>query len=73
MKRMFLFFFPIDMLVGDDELARRREACQPPELYHQTPWQEIYRGTVGQLATGACLELAVKYQGLRRNIPRHSH
>ena len=29
--------------------------------------------TVGQLATGACLELAVKYQGVRKKIPRHSH
>jgi dihydroxy-acid dehydratase len=63
----------VNMLVSDDELAQRREAWQPPELNHQTPWQEIYRDTVGQLATGACLELAVKYQGVRKNIPRHSH
>lgn len=63
----------VDMLVSDDELARRREAWQPPELTHQTPWQEIYRDTVGQLATGACPELAVKYQGIGKNIPRHSH
>lgn len=63
----------VNMLVSDDELAQRREAWQPPELFHQTPWQEIYRNTVGQLATGACLELAVKYQGVRKNIPRHSH
>ena len=63
----------INMLVSDDELAQRRQAWQPPELIHQTPWQEIYRDTVGQLATGACLELAVKYRDVRKNIPRHSH
>jgi dihydroxy-acid dehydratase len=63
----------IDMLVNDDELAARRAAWQPPELPNQTPWQELYRATVGQLATGACLEKAVKYQKVRRNTPRHSH
>jgi dihydroxy-acid dehydratase len=61
------------MLVDDDELAARRAAWQPPELPNQTPWQELYRATVGQLATGACLEKAVKYQKVRRNTPRHSH
>jgi dihydroxy-acid dehydratase len=63
----------VNMLVSDDELAQRHEAWQPPELINQTPWQEIYRDTVGQLATGACLEPAVKYQRVRKNIPRHSH
>ncbi len=63
----------VNMLVDDAELAARRAAWQAPELFHQTPWQEIYRDTVGQLATGACLEAAVKYQEVRRNIPRHSH
>ena len=63
----------VNMLVSDDELAQRHEAWQPPELIHQTPWQEIYRDTVGQLATGACLEPAVKYQRVRKNTPRHSH
>ena len=67
-----------DMLVGDDEIARRRvelaateEAITPPS---QTPWQEIQRGLVGQFATGAVLELAVKYQRIAQNsMPRDSH
>ncbi len=63
----------INMLVSDEELAERRAAWLAPELIHQTPWQEIYRAHVGQLSTGACLELAVKYQDVRHNIPRHSH
>ena len=67
-----------DMLVGGDEIARRRvelaateEAITPPS---QTPWQEIQRGLVGQFATGAVLELAVKYQRIAQNsMPRDSH
>ncbi len=62
-----------DMLISDDELQRRRDALVPPELEHQTPWQEIYRSTVGQLSTGACLELATNYHGIAAKIPRHSH
>ena len=55
------------MLVDDDELAaRRRELEADGRLSripaHQTPWQEIQRGLVGELETGAVLEPAVKYQ-----------
>ncbi|NKB69869.1 MAG: dihydroxy-acid dehydratase [Candidatus Latescibacteria bacterium] len=60
-------------LVSEEEWQRRRDQWQAPELVHQTPWQEIYRENVGQLSQGACLELAVKYQGVGKNIPRHSH
>ena len=56
---------------------RRTRAAQKgletTRLTHQTPWQELYRQNVGQLADGACLELAVKYQNARDNTPRHSH
>lgn len=63
----------INMLISDDEVAQRREAWHPPELIHQTPWQEIYRNNVGQLSEGATLELSVKYQNIGKDIPRHSH
>ncbi len=63
----------INMLISDEELAQRREAWTPPELIHQTPWQEIYRKEVGQLSDGATLELSVKYQNVSKDIPRHSH
>ena len=62
-----------NVLISEEELAKRKKNWKQPELVHQTPWQEIYRDNVGQLATGACLELAVKYQNVRDNIPRHSH
>jgi len=63
----------VDMLLSDEELQARWDAYEPPELEHQTPWQEIYRGTVGQLSTGGCLELATNYHGVAKNMPRHSH
>ncbi|PRX64850.1 dihydroxy-acid dehydratase [Nonomuraea fuscirosea] len=65
----------VDVLLPDDEIAARWADHTPPELDNQTPWQEIYRSTVGQLDSGACLELALKYQDLVRTkgIPRDSH
>ena len=52
----------INMLVPEEELSARRAAFEAPVLDHQTPWQEIYRGTVGQLAEGGCMELATRYR-----------
>ena len=69
----------LDLLVGDDELARRRAALEAAGGYrypeHQTPWQEIQRGLVGELETGAVLEPAVKYQRIAqtKGIPRDNH
>ena len=63
----------IDMQVEDAELERRRADYTPPDLPNHTPWQEIYRSTVGQLAEGGVMELAVKYHNVRKHIPRHSH
>jgi len=68
-----------DMLVSEEELARRRQALQAAGGYRypesQTPWQELQRQSVGQLETGAVLEPAVKYQRLAqtKGVPRHSH
>jgi dihydroxyacid dehydratase/phosphogluconate dehydratase len=39
----------LDALVDAAEWAARRAAWVPPELHHQTPWQELYRTHVGQL------------------------
>lgn len=63
----------VDLLVTDEVLAKRRENYSPTELHHQTPWQEMYRGCVGQLDTGACIEFATKYRDVRGDIPRHYH
>ncbi|WP_439472271.1 IlvD/Edd family dehydratase [Brevundimonas sp.] len=54
-----------DILISDAELAERRAAFEADGGYKypasQTPWQEIQRGMVGELETGAVLEPAVKY------------
>ena len=63
----------VQLQVSDAELARRRAAYTPPKLEHQTPWQEIYRGCVGQLVSGGCLELATKYRGVGGCVPRRNH
>jgi len=62
-----------DMLVDEAELLRRRSEGIPAVPPSQTPWQEIYRSTVGQLDSGACMELAVPYRGLAEKMPRHNH
>ncbi len=73
MVRLDLNSCTLNALVPDDEWAKRREAWQPPELDHQTPWQEIYRKHVGQLADGGCLELATCYRQVAKKLPRDNH
>jgi dihydroxy-acid dehydratase len=68
-----------NMLVDEAELERRRADLAAIELSvtpeSQTPWQEIQRDLVGQFATGAVLESAVKYQRIAqtKGLPRDSH
>jgi dihydroxy-acid dehydratase len=67
-----------DMLVSPEELAERIAAlkksggyCYPPS---QTPWQEIQRAMVDQLADGMVLEPAIKYQRVAQKfVPRDNH
>ncbi|AXF11078.1 dihydroxy-acid dehydratase [Paraburkholderia graminis] len=65
----------VNVLVDDEELARRRETVSISIPPAQTPWQELYRQTVGQLSTGGCLEPATLYLKVieERGNPRHSH
>jgi dihydroxy-acid dehydratase len=66
-----------DILISKAELARRRSALQKrgyPYPASQTPWQEIQRGMVDQLAQGMVLKPAVKYQRVAQNgVPRDNH
>ncbi len=59
--------------VPEEEWQARIDAWTPPEIRHQTPWQEIYRTHVGQLSDGGCLELATAYQKVGRDLPRDNH
>ena len=61
------------IMVGDEEIARRRQNLKQPPITNNSPWQELYRANVGQLSTGACLDFAVPYRDLRKVVPRHSH
>ena len=69
----------VDLLLAESELMLRRRELSDRGGYQypssQTPWQEIQREKVGQMATGAVLEPAVKYRHIARSIgtPRHSH
>jgi dihydroxy-acid dehydratase len=68
-----------NILISDAELAQRRAELQQHGGYKypasQTPWQEIQRGMVDQLADGMVLQPAVKYQRVAQTsgIPRDNH
>lgn len=68
-----------NLLVSDEELAERRAELEKAGGYaypeSQTPWQEIQRGMVDQLADGMVLKPAVKYQRIAqtKGIPRDNH
>jgi len=68
-----------DMLVPEDELARRRADLSAQGGYpfpaSQTPWQEIQRAMVDELSEGMVLKPAVKYQKIHATfgIPRDNH
>ncbi len=63
----------VDILLSEETLAARRAAHTPAELEHHTPWEELYRAHVGQLADGGCLEFATRYRSVSAKLPRHSH
>ncbi len=68
-----------DILIPKTELAARRAALEKRGGFHyppsQTPWQEIQRGMVDQLADGMVLKPAVKFQRVaqRGGEPRDNH
>jgi dihydroxy-acid dehydratase len=68
-----------DILIAPAELAARRAALEKRGGYEypasQTPWQEIQRGLVEQLADGMVLAPAVKYQRVAQTmgVPRDNH
>jgi dihydroxy-acid dehydratase len=67
-----------DILTSKAELARRRKALQRRGGFRypasQTPWQEIQRSMVDQLAEGMVLKPAVKYQRVAQNgVARDNH
>jgi dihydroxy-acid dehydratase len=68
-----------DILISDDELQQRRSDLNAKGGYpypaSQTPWQEIQRAMVDQLAEGMTLRPAVKFQKVAQTfgVPRDNH
>jgi dihydroxy-acid dehydratase len=67
-----------NMLIDAAELEQRFQVLADkggfPIPEHQTPWQEIQRGMVGQLDEGMVLKPAIKYQRVaQRHTPRDNH
>jgi len=67
-----------NILISQAELAKRRKALTKAGGYghppHQTPWQEIQRAMVDQLADGMVLKPAVNYRGIaQKSVPRDNH
>jgi dihydroxy-acid dehydratase len=68
-----------NILISAEELAKRRADLAAkggfPFPKSQTPWQEIQRSMVDQLAQGMVLKPAVKYQDVAHTmgIPRDNH
>jgi dihydroxy-acid dehydratase len=67
-----------DILIDNAELASRREKLKRdgfPIPESQTPWQELQRRDVDQLAQGMVLKSAVKYQRIAQSkgVPRDNH
>ncbi|HEY4922045.1 MAG TPA: IlvD/Edd family dehydratase [Xanthobacteraceae bacterium] len=67
-----------DIMIPAEEFGRRRDALARQGGFHfpasQTPWQEIQRAMVEQLADGMVLTPAVKYQRVaQKSVPRDNH
>jgi len=61
-----------NILIPDAEIKKRHADLKAkggfPYPANQTPWQELYRSTVGQQSTGACMELATRYHDIAGKI-----
>ena len=65
--------YTADMLVSPEEIEARKKDGVPSYPASQTPWQEIQRNYVGELANGGVLENAIKYQKVKKDLPRDNH
>lgn len=62
-----------NVLLSDEALAARKGEPIPPVPPSATPWQQLYRATVGQLSDGAVMEDAVQFRQVAKKLPRHNH
>jgi dihydroxy-acid dehydratase len=68
-----------DLLLPKEEIDKRRAKLNSNGGYHvpesQTPWQELFRANVDQLAQGMVMKGAVKFQRIAKTkgVPRDNH
>ena len=68
-----------NILIPDEEVRKRHADLKAKGGFgypaNQTPWQELYRSTVGQQATGACMEFATRYHDIvgKVGVARDNH
>ena len=65
----------VDLLITQLEFKKRRKNKKSFKANNQTPWQEIFRDTVGQLEDGACIKSRGSYLNISntKGLPRNSH
>ena len=65
----------VDLLISKSEFKKRRKNKKLFKANNQTPWQEIFRNTVGQLEDGACINSRGRYLDVShtKGLPRDSH
>ena len=65
----------VDLMISQPEFKKRRKNKKKFKTNNQTPWQEIFRNTVGQLDDGACINSRGKYLDVShtKGLPRDSH
>ena len=65
----------VNVQLSDAELSARESDHEQLITTDQTPWQELYRGTVNQLEDGAVMKTEKHFSRIhaRESIPRDSH
>ena len=65
----------VDLIINKSEFKKRRRNKKRFKFKNQTPWQEIFRDTVGQLEDGACINSREMYLDVsnKKGLPRDSH
>ncbi|RNE66701.1 IlvD/Edd family dehydratase [Cryobacterium tepidiphilum] len=63
----------VQLEVDDEEIERRWGDLRQTIPVSNSPWEELYRAHVTQLADGMTLGFAEKYHDVGRVKPRHSH
>ena len=61
----------LQLLVSDEELAKRRAAWKPPKPHATRGYVKMYVDTVNQASEGADLDFLVGKSG--RDVPRDNH